>query len=156
VVGNNHRLTFDLAAHPRSVGFRPDVSGPVSIEIRNRYATVSLDLGEITLYELPPFSVDLNYLPRPQVPAIEAFSLAPAAAIRAGHPQAGVGMIAMPPVPSPRAFDLVESLMPDGVDLVAMPRIEEAVIDASNAVKNMILSEEIKYAATLRQAKLGD
>lgn len=155
VCGNNSRQAVDLARHPQGFGFRPDVSGPVSIEVRNRYLTMNVSLGDLILYELPEFKVDLNFLPRPQVPSIEAFSLAPMAAMLAGRPHQKIAAIDMPAIPSPRTFELVELLVPQELAPVPVPRIDEAVIDASNTVKNMILTAGSEHGAALRQAKLG-
>ncbi|HWF79302.1 MAG TPA: hypothetical protein VN695_01885 [Streptosporangiaceae bacterium] len=155
IFGNNSRQPVDLASHPQGFGFRPDVSGPVSIEIRNRYVTTNLSLGDLLLYELPEFKVDLNFLPRPQVPAIDAFSLAPIAAMLTGRPHLKIGAIDMPRIPSPSTFELVEKLVPQGLAPVPAPRIDEAVIDVSNTLKNMILTAGSEYGAALRQAKLG-
>jgi hypothetical protein len=155
VTGSGKRFPANLATHPRRFTFTPDVSGPVTLEIRNHLVTVSVDLGELRLVELPPFSVDLNYLPRPHVSAVPAFSLAPLAEIVARSPRATMSMPAVPPVPSPRAFDLIENLLPDGVRPVSLINIHEVVAETSNAVKDTILSEGNKFVATLRQAKLG-
>lgn len=108
--GDSFILQVDLATHPKGCVFRPDESGPVSIEVRNRFGTVSVDLGEVTLYELPSFYVDMDFLPRPKVPTLEAFSLEPMMAALAAAPRVGVGF---PEMPSLGTLDLIESLIPD-------------------------------------------
>jgi hypothetical protein len=155
ITGSGTRFTADLAAHPRYFTFQPDASGPVTLEVRNRLATVTVDLGEVALYELPPFSIDLDYLPRPHFPAVQAFSLAPLAEIVARSPRAATSMPEVPPVPAPPAFDLVENLLPEGLRPVSLVNIHEAITETSNAVKDTILSEGNKFVATLRQTKLG-
>ncbi len=60
----------------------------------------------------------------------------------------------MPPVPSLRTLDLVETLMPGLAVAVPLPRIKDAVIEASNAVASIVMSEAKKYADTQRQADM--
>ena len=155
ISGNNDRLTVNLTNSPHRYSFQPRAAGPVSIELQSRYSTVSAELGELELFELPPFSVDFDFLPRPQVPPIDAFTLEPVAAVLARRPTVGVGMIPMPPVSGPDAFDFIEAIAPDGARAIQLPRFDDAVAEATNALKDLILNEEIDYAATLRQAKLG-
>ena len=156
VHGNNTRLApVKLADHPNGYGFHPDMSGQVTIELKGRYVDLNYDLGDLILYDLPDFEVNLAYLPRPAVPAIEAFSLEPVAAMLAGRPRLDIGTIQMPGIPSPSAFELVDKLLPEGLRKVTLPRIDSAVIEASNALKNQILTSGSKYGASLRRAKLG-
>ena len=116
-VGNSFELQVDAAANPDGYLFRPDESGPVSVDVHNRFGTVSVDLGEVTLDELPPFAVSLDYLPRPQVPPIETFTLEPMIAALAGVPYIDARFSEMP---SLRTFDLIEGLMPD-IPRLVMP-----------------------------------
>jgi serine/threonine protein kinase len=156
VHGNNTRLPpVKLADHPDGYAFHPDMSGPVTIELRGRYADLKYGLGDLILYDLPAFDVNLANLPRPVIPAIEAFSLEPVAAMLAGRPRLEIGAIQLPLIPSPPAFDLVEKLLPEGLRKVTLPRIDTAVTEVSNALKNQILISGLEYGATLRRAKLG-
>jgi hypothetical protein len=59
--GNGQRETVGVTGDPQSYTFRPGESGPVFIEVANRFGTLRVDLGEITLYELPPFDIKLGY-----------------------------------------------------------------------------------------------
>lgn len=140
--GNGHRWDVDLAKNPKGYAFRPDESGPVSIEARNRFGAVRVDLGELTLYELPPFTVDLNYLPRPQVPALDAFSPEPWTATVAGRPLIPVGTTDVPRTPSVRTLELVESLTPPGRTAVGWPHVGAAVRGASEEVTSLIFGGE--------------
>lgn len=151
--GNGLEQDVDLAMNPQGYSFRPAESGPVSIEARNRFGAVRADLGELNLYELPPFSIDLNYLPRPQVPALDAFSPEPLMATFAGRPLISVGTAEVPRVPSLSTLALVESLVPPGRTAVGWPHVSEAVKSASEEVTNLILGgEDDSLAATLRDA----
>jgi hypothetical protein len=154
VAGRGQRFSVDLAANPRHFTFRPDESGPVSVELRNDLATATADLGELTLYELPSLTIHLGDLPWPTVPAVPGFSLGPMTAIRDCRPDAGLKIPALPPVPSPPSFDLVTSLMPEG--LLAPPTgLHETAAETAAAIKGLILDEGSKLADAIRQAKLG-
>ena len=123
------------------------------IEARNRYGIARMHLGEIVLYDLPSFNVDLNYLPRPQIPDIEPFSVervgsgAGRACARAGTRSAAGATL--------RTLDLIETLMPGTAVSVPAPRIQDAVIEASNAVVSIITSEAEEYAAARRTGSQG-
>jgi hypothetical protein len=110
LIGDSFELQVDATTHPNGCLFRPDESGPVSIEVRNRFGTISMDLGEVTLKELPAFTVSLDYLPRPRIPSIEAFTLEPMIAALAGAPRVEMSF---PEMPSLRTLDLAKSLMAD-------------------------------------------
>lgn len=81
--------------------------------------------------------------------------MAPLGAMLAGRPHLAIGAIDMPRIPSPPTFELVEMLMPRRLAPVSVPHIDEAVIDVSNTLKNMILTAGSEYGSALRQAKLG-
>ena len=151
--GDGKPFQVDLASRPRGCAFKPDGSGPVFIEARNRYGIARMHLGEIVLYDLPSFNVDLNYLPRPQIPDIEPFSVERVGAVLGGPVRVRVPEV--PPVPSLRTLDLIETLMPGTAVSVPAPRIQDAVIEASNAVVSIITREAEEYAAARRQADPG-
>jgi hypothetical protein len=143
--GTNFTARVDLAAHPDGYAFRADASGPVRLEAANRFGSVTIDLGEITLYELPPFNVNCDYLPRPQIPAMEAFSLQPAATMLASRPDVRAMTPEMPAVPSLSIVGLVESPTWLGID--------EAIIQAAAAVKSQVLQETQEHIAARQGAK---
>jgi hypothetical protein len=68
--GNRRQERVDVGIHATGYTIRPDVSGPVAVEFRNRYGTATVDLGELRLHELPPFSVPAGLLPAVEVSAI--------------------------------------------------------------------------------------
>lgn len=57
--GNARQLIVDPARHPRGYAFRADEAGPVTLQARNRHGTVSVDLGALTIYELPSFDLTM-------------------------------------------------------------------------------------------------
>ena len=71
--GNGDTEIVDLKAHPLGYTFRPSASGRVHIEARNSFGFVRVDLGELTLYDLPPFQLQISDLPATYVPELSAF-----------------------------------------------------------------------------------
>jgi hypothetical protein len=68
--GNRRQERVDVGLHATGYTIRPEVSGPVVVEFRNRYGTATADLGELRLFELPPFSVSPGLLPAVEVSAV--------------------------------------------------------------------------------------
>jgi hypothetical protein len=149
--GANLSVQVDPAAYPRGFTFRARESGPVRIEASNRFGAVTADLGELTVYELPPFTVTCDYLPTPQVPALQAFSLEPVTDVLAGRPDPGGHLPEMPPVPSLSSYGLVEGLRP-GWPAVTWSGIDEAITEAAAAIKAQVLTHTHRHLA----ARQGD
>ena len=55
-VGNADPQTVDLSRHPDGYVIEKPESGPVFIELTNKFGTLRIDLGEITLYDPPKFT----------------------------------------------------------------------------------------------------
>ena len=136
--GAGFTARVDPAAHPQGYTFRAAESGPVRLEAGSRYGSVTVDLGEIALFELPPFTVSIGGLPAPQIPALEGFSLEPVAAVLADSPASRARIPEVPAVPS-LSTGLVENLVPAGFGAVPWPRIDDAVAQAAAAVRTQIL-----------------
>jgi hypothetical protein len=134
---------------------RPRESGPVSIVVRNKYGSTRLELGEVTVYDLPPFHVDLNDLPDPQVPDIEAFSVEPLATALTARDGAELTFPAAPEIRTPDVPGLVAAVAPDSLISLPWPRVDDALIDVSVAMKDLILSVADKRAAALRENFTG-
>jgi hypothetical protein len=147
---------IEAAKCPTGYATESDRSGLVVIEVENKYGVVTVDLGELTQVELPQFTATISDLPRPEIPAIEAFSVESLTAMLTGHPSIELNLPELPAVLPPRALDLVDDLIPDRSVTVPGPRVDDAVIAASNAVTSLITSETRKYMATLRQAMRGN
>jgi serine/threonine protein kinase len=88
-VGGSYRTEIDPVYYPNGVGFRTDSAGPVSIRVRNRFGSVSTDLGELTFFERSPLEasvssleVSAECLPSSQINAIEEYSPALLAATK--------------------------------------------------------------------------
>jgi serine/threonine protein kinase len=150
LAGMAQRFAVDLASYPGGFVFRPDESGPVILEAINRFGTLRVDLGELSLYELPPFSLDLTRLPGPSVPAIAAFTLEPMGAMAESRPR--IRVPEMPPVPILEPYDLVDVLTP-GPALVTLPRFDDA-IDAFDDVVHVVRTQAREFAVSWRQTYL--
>jgi len=154
VVAGAQRLQVDLKQQPNGCVFRPDDSGPVSIEVVNRYGSVWFDLGEVTLYELPPFKVDFTFLPTPRVPPLPTLSMAALDRIVAGAPT--LRLPEAPVVPSLDTFNLVESLTRSATLTVQLPPFGAAVADASAAITAALQAQADQIGASVRTAYLAN
>lgn len=66
--------------------FRVDTSGPVKLRGANRHGDFEIELGYIQVFDLPAFSMDDSWLPRPIIPSMGPVVIQPS-------------MSALPPVP---------------------------------------------------------
>ena len=107
-VGGGPTHEVDAAASPAGCAFRPGESGRVVVTLRNRYGSVSMDVGHLTVYSLPSFAVTLPYVPPLQMPGIGAFNLEPVSALLESASRIGQRLGESL---SPNAFDLMDSLM---------------------------------------------
>jgi hypothetical protein len=148
----------------------PQQSGPVTIEAANRYGGVRVDLGELTLYELPPFDPAslLGTLPRlAQLPRLDAFTMDAFAPALATVPR--VAVPELPGLPSVPTADLAgvmrETLLPDGgiSALVDLPRFAQAfrlpdfgalTAGPTREVAEMLAGQAREFAETRRQTHL--
>ena len=145
--------TVDLSSHPGGFIIEKPESGPVLIEVKNRYGSQRMDLGEITLHELPEFKpINLGALPRPDVPRLEAFTLEHMKPAFEAVPQVVVPAVpAVPPLPT---ADLIErfqdTLMRGSAVPVPLPPLNEAVTASSRLVMSAVLDMAKERAAVLR------
>jgi hypothetical protein len=152
-VGHGQRVQVDLAQHPQGYVFRPDESGQVVLEVSNRFGAVRVGLGEVTLYELPPFQVDFGYLPRLRVPPLTPFSMEP---LRPVLEQIPVPRLAeLPAVPPLNTFGVVRTLMANATMPVPLPRLDEAVTEVTDTVLAMLRAEAANADARERRAYLA-
>jgi hypothetical protein len=117
----------------------PRASGAVVVEIVNRHGSVQALAGPVSLYDLPPFSVDLTRLPRPHVPAmppvpvpgvLERLPAVPVAST-AGHPVPRIELPSLEPLAdATRALRTTSS---------PIPRLDAAVADAARTVSSTLL-----------------
>ena len=148
----------DLSSHPDFFIIKKPESGPVFIEVKNKYGTLRIDLGEITLYELPEFKpFDLGALPRPSVPRLEAFTLEHMRPVLDAVPAVIVPEV--PTVPALPTVDLIgnfkDTLMRGSAVPLPLPRLNEAVTAASRLVTSAVMDMAKEQAATRRQEYLA-
>jgi hypothetical protein len=148
--GNGDTKTVPLDAHPVGYTFQPSASGPVGIEARNRFGSVRVDLGELTLYDLPPFQLNMSNLPAVYVPELSAFCPPSLAAAIAGRPPALVGMdlIAIPSLSTP---ELIAGLSPVS-PATALPPVGPVVNQASDSVTTVIKDAQSEFREILQDS----
>ena len=79
-----------------------------------------IDLGNLTVYALPPLAVNLPYLPAIEMPTFEAFDLEPVRAVLASASRIRERL---DDSLSPHALDLIDSLMSDLPSLSSLQRL---------------------------------
>jgi serine/threonine protein kinase len=68
--GTGQRESVDMAPNATGYTLRPEISGPVFVEFRNKFGSVAVDLGDVALFELPAFSTSQQPQLRPYVPVL--------------------------------------------------------------------------------------
>ena len=127
--------------------------GRSGVHTRTWESGLLADLGELTRCEPPPFNVSLGYLPGPQVPAIEPFSLEHVATAIAAPARRGraAGNAAVP------ALNMSGSLArsaPATAVTLPVPRAGDALPGAAGAAATVPENEAKKHSAALRRAEL--
>jgi serine/threonine protein kinase len=161
-VGSSATMTVPVtSAGPMSHVFPARLSGPVTIEAKNRHGGVRADLGELTLYEIPPFD-PMSYvgkLPRLAVPPIEAFTLDSLDAAIATMPR--IAAPELPPVPAVPTGDLTtvlrETLQPAGgiAQSLRFPNLSELVAGPTRDIANLMTSQARSFAMAQRASYLN-
>jgi hypothetical protein len=153
VVAGRQRLVLNLAQRPDGCVFQPAESGPVAIEVANRFGNLRVELGDVTLYDLPPFKVDYGFLPTPQVPRLPALPMALLEQVIAAAPV--VRMPEIPAVPDLDTFGLVQSLMQSAALTVPLPQLGAAVAQASAAATAALQAQASQIGTSVRTAYLA-
>lgn len=153
VIAGRQSFTFNLWQQPNGCVFQPAESGPVAIEVANRFGNLRVELGDVTLYDLPPFKVDFDYLPTPQVPRLPALPMKALDQVIARAPAARLPEI--PAVPSLDTFGLVQSLMQSATLTVPLPQFGAALAQASAAVSIVLQAQANQVGNSVRTAYLA-
>lgn len=157
-VGNADPRNVDLSRYPEGYVIDKPEPGPVIAEVTNRFGTLRLDLGEITLYELPKFTpFSPGTLPRPEIPRLDAFTLEHMRPVLDAVPAVLVPEVpAVPPLPT---VDLIgnfkDTLMRGFAVPLPLPRLNDAVTEASRLVAGTVMDGAKQYAAARRQEYLA-
>jgi hypothetical protein len=158
-IANATELTVSVAGHHHPVdpkwhfdgySFPMKQSGPVTLTVSNNLGSLVLDLGEISLYELPPLSVSVPALPFPHIPSLPRLSLDSMGPVLDKVP--AIQLPDLPPVPSLQTYDLVDTLMRGTAIAAAPPDIATAVLDASRVVSQTIWDDAHRRAEAARPA----
>lgn len=148
ISGNGLSVLVDPTRHPTGYAFRPAASGKVRIEARNRYGSVSVDLGDLALFELPPFDARV-VLPRPRIPALEAFAPRSLDAMLAGRPRIAAGgeVFSMPSFTAP---EFISGLMPSTQTGISLPNPTRVAGEPFGDVTQILIEEGSTTASNLR------
>jgi hypothetical protein len=168
-VGATPPMTVPVATNggPRFHVFPVSESGPVTIEAENRYGTVHVDLGELMLYEIPPFDPKslIGALPRLAVPPLEAFTLDALAPVLATVPR-----VPLPEMPAPPAMPtadltsvLRELLLGDGstgqplpgggsVQSLRFPDLGELIAGPTREIAEQLTNQAREFAESQRES----
>jgi hypothetical protein len=144
--GHDHKV--DLKRHIDGFSFRVDQSGPVTLTVSNNLGSLVFDLGEVSVYELPPVSISIPTLPAPQIPGLPLLSLESMTPVLDKAP--AIRLPDLPPVPSLQTYDLVDSLMRGTTITMAPADIATAVLDASRFVAQTIWDDAKRRAEAAR------
>lgn len=117
-------IDVDPQLHSAGYTFRPDASGRVSIEAANKYGAVSVDCGDLTLYEVPAFDMPAGVLPRIAIPSLSPISLPQALSTFDLRPRIGVGYPTIPVGTAPPTYDALLGIRPfEALDLGLRPLV---------------------------------
>lgn len=133
----------DPGTVPARYVITPPASGRITVEVGNRHGNVLAVAGDVQLYELPAFHLDMTGIPRPALPSVPAVAIPPVLhalppvpmVSTAQHPAPRVELPPMTPVADAlaatraahRPFDrLVGAAAPTNVVLQAATRFSSA------------------------------
>jgi hypothetical protein len=142
--------TVKAADHPQGCTFRMTESGLVTVTVSNPYGRVTRVVGDVMLYEIPPFNVTLDHLPAAPVPDM-AFSLEPLRELTPEPPW----LPDIPPLPSAKPYSLIDHLAGGRWRAGPAQRIDAAVQDGARAVIEFVRAESQRFAGALRNLTQG-
>jgi hypothetical protein len=157
------------SAGPQLHVFTPRESGPVTIEAENRHGAVRVDLGELIIYEIPPFDPKslIGTLPRLAVPRLEAFTLDALAPALATVPR--VRVPELPRLPAMPTADLTgvlrQALLPAAgsgqrpqagsvAQSLRFPDLSALVAGPTREIAAQLTSQALEFAKSQRKSHL--
>jgi hypothetical protein len=143
--------------------FPAQESGPVTIEAENRFGAVRVDLGELILYDIPPFDPKslIGTLPRLAVPPLDAFTLDALAPALATVPR--VAVPELPRLPAMPTADLTSTLRefllpaanPGGVaQSLRFPDLSELIAGPTRELAAQLVSQAREFAESQRESHI--
>ncbi|WP_326946648.1 hypothetical protein OG439_46210 [Amycolatopsis sp. NBC_01307] len=109
----------------------PLASGPIHVEVVNSHGSIRMLAGNATLYELPPFRVDLTGLPRPAVPGMSPVRIPPVLHALPAVPQVGTAAHPVPRVEFPSLDAVADAVSSVRTGPPPMDRVAAALTGAS-------------------------
>src|SRR5690348_2688974 len=113
----------------------PRASGSIMVVAENRHGLVELRAGQVDLYDLPPFSVDNQKLPRTTVPRLPRVDVPEVFATPPTRPLVDTAMHQVPRVDFPELLPVLDAIRPamratDVVDVLAAAtsRVTDALL----------------------------
>jgi serine/threonine protein kinase len=154
---------------PRLHSFPARDSGPVTIEAENKYGAVRVDLGELELYEIPPFEpyTFVGALPKPAVPQLDAFTLDGLDAAFATVPR--IATTELPRLPAMPTGDLTAvlrgTLQPTGgtgqlaqagsvLPSIRLPDFGDLIAGPTREITELLTSQARSFAMSQRASHL--
>jgi serine/threonine protein kinase len=150
--GSGPARSVDPRDYPDRLPLAPNTSGPVVLEAHNKFGRIRADLGELTLYELPPVNVAIGPLPPLQMPAQAAFSPAPWPATAPARPLVEIGRRDLPRLTLPSTLSLVQGLSPTGRGPLIGPGLGTAISDAGAELSAFIRESAGEFGPGLRES----
>jgi hypothetical protein len=148
--------TVNLSSHPDGYTIKAPESGPVRITVTNKFGLLPVNLGAVTIYELPAFTpFNPSNLPRPIIQGLTEFSLRdlrPALdAVPAMH---APPLPAVPPLPTQELVSGFHDVFTRALPM-PLPNLSAAVIEASRAIVGRTMHVAQEYGAAQRQEYLA-
>jgi serine/threonine protein kinase len=138
-----------LADHPHGCVFPVVRSGQVTVSASNRYGTAVTGIGDVGLFEITPFSLDLDKLPRPDIPPVPGPSREPLPPL----PDVPLAAPEIPPVPPFELADVLRELAPGGTIQSPAAHINTA-LDSSGSLIELFHAETERFIAELRRKNM--
>ena len=148
---NRQYVEVDPSVCPDGMSFRPNHSGSMTLEARNRFGSVRAELGDVTLYELPEFRIGEVQLPTPTLPPLAPVSLHAAATVLSELPSSTLDRPTVPPEASDVAA-LMSRASPEAGAIPHVPRVDRAAFDATEAVRHAVTSSGADLASIIHDA----
>jgi hypothetical protein len=137
--------------YPDGCAFPVTLPGQVTVVADNRYGPTVRIIGSVAPFEIPPLSLELDKLPRPDIPRFPGYTEKPFPPRPAGPPAA-------PEIPALRRLEFAEllrELAPGGT--IGSPGAHiNTVLDGSRSLMDLIHADTERFIAVLRRKNLGN
>ncbi|HVY09526.1 MAG TPA: hypothetical protein VHB18_05215 [Mycobacteriales bacterium] len=142
---NGVTIDVDPDANPAGYTFCPGASGPVTVEAENKYGSVTVECGDVTLYELPAFDLPAGLIPRVSIDPITPLKLPAAMAAVDLRPRLGVGAPTLPVGLVPPSYDAISVLRPYRALDISLPSLSQTLGTALEGIAEAIRAETEQF-----------